>query len=115
MTVKRLFIDEAHKQALKSDMNFNHGAVLVYRGKIIGRGYNTYINDNYDCKKKISLHAEVSAINDALRKINYEDLKKCELIILRVNNTGTHVNSKPCCNCQRYINNFLIKKVYYSE
>jgi pyrimidine deaminase RibD-like protein len=38
MTVKRLFIDEAHKQALKSDMNFNHGAVLVYRGKIIGRG-----------------------------------------------------------------------------
>jgi deoxycytidylate deaminase len=85
MTVKRLFIDEAHKQALKSDMNFNHGAVLIYRGKIIGRGYNTYINDNYDCKKKISLHAEVSAINDALKKIHYEDLKKCELRMISHN------------------------------
>lgn len=72
--IRRLFLDEAFNQALKSDMNFNHGCVVIYRGKIIGKGYNTYINSNcYD--NKASLHAEVSAINDALKKISAEELK----------------------------------------
>ena len=113
--IKRLFINEAYNQALKSDMNFNHGAVIIYRGKIVGKGFNTYINSNYNCKLKISLHAEVSAINDALKKLHIDDLKKCELIIIRVNSSGKCVNSKPCCNCQDFINRFLIRKVYYSS
>ena len=112
--IKRLFINEAYNQALKSDMNFNHGAVLIHRGKIVGKGFNKYINSNYDCKQKISLHAEVSAINDALKKMNVSELKNCELIIIRVNNSGMCVNSKPCCNCQKFINQFSIRRVYYS-
>lgn len=110
--IRRLFFDEAYKQALKSDMNFNHGSIVVYRGKIIGKGYNTYINSN--CYDKASLHAEVSAINDALKKISTEELKKCELIVIRVNNTGECLNSKPCCNCSKYINKFSIKRVFHS-
>lgn len=110
--IARLFFDEAYKQALKSDMNFNHGSIVVYRGKIIGKGYNTYINSNY-CDK-VSLHAEVSAINDALKKISADELKKCELIVIRVNNIGECLNSKPCCNCSKYINKFSIKRVFHS-
>jgi tRNA(Arg) A34 adenosine deaminase TadA len=110
--IKRLFFDEVYKQALKSDMNFNHGSIVVYRGKIIGKGYNTYINSN--CYDKVSLHAEVSAINDALKKISAEELKKCELIVIRVNSTGECLNSKPCCNCAKYINKFCIKRVFHS-
>ena len=112
--IKRLFINEAYNQALKSDMNFNHGAVLIYRGKIVGKGFNTYINSNYNCKQKISLHAEVSAINDALKKMHVSELKNCELIIIRINNSGMFVNSKPCCNCYAFINRLCIRKVYYS-
>lgn len=110
--IRRLFLNEVYDQALKSDMNFNHGSVVIYRGKIIGRGYNKYINSNY-CDK-ISLHAEVSAINNALKKISVQELKKCELVVIRVNKMGECVNSKPCKNCENYINKFCIKKVFYS-
>tara|TARA_B100000035_G_C21030584_1_gene568207 strand:+ start:1684 stop:2019 length:336 start_codon:yes stop_codon:yes gene_type:complete len=110
--IRRLFFDEAFNQALKSEMNFNHGSVVIYRGKIIGKGYNTYINSNY-CDK-ISLHAEVSAINSALKKISARELKNCELVVIRVNKMGDCVNSKPCKNCINYINKFCIKKVFHS-
>lgn len=110
--INRLFINEAYNQAIKSEMNFNHGAVLIYRGKIVGRGRNTYNNSSYS--EKSSLHAEVSAIKDGLKKISTEELKKCELVIIRVNRSGDCVNSKPCCKCERFINNFNIKKVFYS-
>jgi hypothetical protein len=57
----------------------------------------------------------VSAINDALKKMHVNDLKNCELIIIRVNNLGLCLNSKPCCNCQKIINKFAIRRVYYSS
>lgn len=110
--IRRLFLDEVYNQALKSEMSFNHGSVVIHRGKIVGKGYNTYINSN--CHEKASLHAEVSAINDALKKINPEELKKCELIVIRVNKLGEFLNSKPCCNCSNYINKFSIKRVFHS-
>jgi len=110
--IKRLFLNEAFSQALKSDMNFNHGAVVIYRGRIIGKGYNYYLNSN--CKERASIHAEVSAINDAMKKLPVNELKKCELVIIRVNNAGECMNSKPCCNCEKYINKFCLKKVYHS-
>lgn len=108
--IKRLFIDEAYNQALKSDMNFNHGAIVIYRGKIVGRGYNTYIDSNY----KRSIHAEEKAITDSLKKISESDLKKCELVIIRINNKGECLDSKPCANCSKIINRYSIKKVFYS-
>jgi len=110
--IRRLFFEEAYSQALKSDMNFNHGAILIYRGKIIGRGYNTYKHSNPNCKD--SLHAEISAIKSALNKIHAKELKKCELVIIRVNKTGECLNSMPCSNCQRAIRDYNIKRVFHS-
>lgn len=110
--IKRLFFEEAYFQALKSEMNFNHGAVLIYRGRIIGKGHNTYNNSSYN--EKSSLHAEVSAIKDGLKKISQVELNKCELVIIRVNKLGECLNSKPCCNCEKFINKHNIKKVFYS-
>ena len=108
--IRRLFFDEAYRQAIKSEMNFNHGAVIIHRGRIIGKGYNTYINSNNKC----SLHAEASAIKDALKKIKQSELKQCELVIIRVNKMGECLNSKPCCNCTNLINKFCIRKVCHS-
>mgnify|MGYP005657575445 FL=1 len=110
--MKRLYYQEAYNQALKSEMNFNHGAVLIYRGKIIGRGYNTYFNTNSN--EKNSLHAEVSAINDGLKRVSHEELKRCELVIIRVNGGGQCVNSKPCDKCTKFINKHCIRRVYHS-
>ena len=110
--IRRLFINEAYCQALKSEMNFNHGSVLIYRGRIIGKGFNSYHDSNY--KEEYSLHAEISAINNALKKIHVNDLKKCELVIIRINKNGDFLNSKPCDNCARIIKNYNIKKIFYS-
>jgi len=109
--IKRLFLNEAFNLAQKSDMNFNHGCVVVHRGRIIGRGYNTYVNSN--CNQ--SIHAEVSAIDDALKRVSASELEKCELIVIRINKTAEYfLPSKPCCNCSRYINKFKIKRVFHS-
>jgi deoxycytidylate deaminase len=35
------FIELAYKQALKSSMNKQYGAVLIYRNKVVGMGYNS--------------------------------------------------------------------------
>jgi tRNA(Arg) A34 adenosine deaminase TadA len=110
--IKRLFLDEVYTQALKSEMNFNHGAIVTHRGRIVGKGHNKYCNSNFN--EKTSLHAEVCAIKDALKKITEDDLKKCQLIVIRVNREGECLNSKPCCNCTRFINQFKIKKVFHS-
>jgi cytidine deaminase len=112
--IRRLFIEEAEISALKSDMNFNHGAVLIYRGKILSKGYNYYHEPKYNSNYKESVHAEVSAINNALKKVHISELKKCELVIIRINRHGDHLNSKPCCHCQNFINKFNIKKVFHS-
>ena len=109
--IQRLFYETAYEQAIKSDMNFNHGAIVIYRGKIVGKGYNTYINDN----NKYSIHAEVSAINSALKIVKRKDLANCELIIIRVNKNGESSNSYPCKECRKFINFNNIKKVYYSS
>ena len=105
-------MNEAYDQALKSEMNFNHGAVLIYRGRIIGKGRNTYTNSSYN--EKSSVHAEISAIKDGLKKISCDELKKCELVIIRVNKAGECLNSKPCHNCEQFIRKYCIKKVFYS-
>lgn len=109
--IRRLFLNEAYNQALKSDMNFTHGAVVVFRGKIVGRGFNSYCNDKYNR----SIHAEVSAIHSALDKIDKCQLCHCELVIIRVTKGGNFANSFPCANCQKVISNFNLKKVYYSH
>ena len=112
--IRRLLIDEAEISALKSDMNINHGAVLNHRGKIISTGYNYYHEYKFNSNYRESVHAEVSAINNALKKIHVSELKKCELVIIRVNRQGEHLNSKPCCHCEKFINKFNIKKVFHS-
>lgn len=109
--IKRLFYDEAFRQAIKSDMNFTHGALVIFRGKIIGRGYNSYIESNY----KRSIHAEERAILNALKNgMPENEFKKCEMVVIRFNGHGECLNSKPCCNCTNLINKYCIKKVYHS-
>ena len=82
--MRRTFIDEAILTAEKSNLKVaNHGAVVVYRGKIVGRGYNKYCVENKNKVNRWSVHAEVDAINNALRKISPDDLRKSSLIVVR--------------------------------
>ena len=131
--MRRTFIDEAILTAEKSNLKVaNHGAVVVYRGKIVGRGYNKYCVENKNKVNRWSVHAEVDAINNALRKISPDDLRKSSLIVVRKLKEGSQIHNKqtltksenlvceeigysaPCKHCANFILRNGLRTCYYS-
>lgn len=131
--MRRTFIDEAILSAEKSNLKVaNHGAVVVFRGKIVGRGYNKYCVEHKNKVNRWSIHAEVDAINNALRKISHDDLTKSSLIVVRKLKEGTKICNKqtltksenliceeigysaPCNHCANFILRSGIRRCYYS-
>lgn len=89
--MKRLSDDEKYmKAAMKEAMKAYAlgevpiGCVIVYEGKIIGRGYNRRNTD-----KNTLSHAEITAINKASKKIGDWRLEGCTL----------YVTLEPCQMC----------------
>ena len=134
-----MFVNEAITYAEKSEMmSQHHGAVVIYRGKIVGRGYNKYYQSRTYKSTPYSVHAEVDAINNALRKISLENLRKSTLIVVRIlkenselkenmNNARPPIMSSsenlicqdigysaPCKHCANFILKCGIKSCYYS-
>jgi deoxycytidylate deaminase len=100
-------------------------AAVVRRGKVISYGYNhkkTHPFQTQILQKSIMLvffHAEVHAIKNALKSIDVEDISKCELYIVRAKRDKANRKwitgmSKPCSGCQKCIDLFDLKSVYYS-
>ena len=99
-------------------------AAVVRRGKVISYGYNHKKSHPFQtrfCKNRHSVffHAEVHAIKNALKSVDVEDLYKCELYIVRAKRDKANRKwitgmSKPCSGCQKCIDLFDLKSVYYS-
>ena len=108
----QLFLSQASEIALKSNMLQKHGAVIVYKNKIIASGYNqicSYMNNNY------SIHAEVSAISKLF--YNKKLLELCDIYVVRIASAtfdNCLKNSKPCKSCTNFINKYNLKNIYYS-
>jgi tRNA(Arg) A34 adenosine deaminase TadA len=112
--MKKQFIEEAVLNAQKSLLyKANHGAVVIHRGKIVGQGHNKMCIEHKNKVNRWSVHAEVDAIHDALRKISREDLKKSTLLVVRLKEGGLSL-SAPCCDCSNYIQRCGINRCYYS-
>ena len=107
---QRDFLQIAAKIAEKSPMYpHKHGAIIVYKDKIIASGYNYYMGD-------FSIHAEVAAISRIKRKQKHI-LRDCDIYVVRIgpkrlNNPLKY--SRPCPNCQDTIIKNNIKNAYYS-
>lgn len=106
---QKYYLDIAAKIAMGSPMIQKHGAIIVYKNKIIASGFNYYY-------AKYSVHAEVSAIRSIKGKYKAH-LSECELYVVRIgpnkfNNPLKY--SRPCCNCQNTIIKNNIKKAFYS-
>lgn len=115
---QKYYFDIASKIARNSNMFQKHGAVIVYKKNIISTGFNSY---NFNSKNNFSIHAEIVAINNAIKNKYKKVLNECKLYIVRIapecydcTNSNLLKYSKPCLNCQKYINKFNIDKVYYS-
>lgn len=87
-----------------SKMRGNHGgpfgAVVVRKGKIVGRGWNRVTSTNDP-----TAHAEVSAIRDACRKLKTFQLNDCEL----------YTSCEPCPMCLSAIYWARVKRVFYAN
>ena len=118
-------IEQAKKQALKSNLNYQHGAILSKGGKILASGYNksrsSFMNITQTC-----LHAEMDVINKYCsvimnKKLNLKKkqeilgLSKCILWVIRLSANNELVSSKPCGVCIKNLKKFGIKKIGYSN
>ena len=84
--VHEKYMKEALKQAKKALAlgEVPIGCVIVYKGEIIGRGYNRRNTD-----KNTLCHAEITAIRKASKKMNDWRLEECTL----------YVTLEPCQMC----------------
>ena len=74
------------------------GAIVVYNGEIIGRGFNQVITKN-----SVSSHAEINAINQASQYMQNYRLKGCDI----------YVTLEPCHMCAKAIIDARIKSLYF--
>jgi len=106
---QQYYMNIASKVAMKSVMNHKHGAILVYKKEIIASGYNYYHGEN-------SVHAEVAAITKMNKKYK-RCLPDCELYVVRIgaNDLSDMLKySKPCHNCQCFIEKKKVRQTFYS-
>ena len=119
--------DETFKlaQAVEPVRGARIAAAVVRKGKVISYGFNHKKSHPFQakfCKNNhaVFFHAEVHAIKNALTTVDVNDLSKCELYIVRAKRDKTNRKwisgmSKPCSGCQKCIDLFDLKSVYYSK
>ena len=97
------FMREAIRLSLQK-MRRNHGgpfgAVVVRRGKIIGRGWNRVTSTNDP-----TAHAEIMAIREACRRLKTFQLDDCEL----------YASCEPCPMCLVAGYWARLRKIYYAS
>lgn len=99
MTREEYYMGEAIAEAKKAYAlkETPIGAVIVYNGEIVGRGFN-----KVEITEDSTNHAEMVAIKNATENLNRWRLFDCEM----------YVTMEPCFMCTGAIVNSRIKKVY---
>ncbi|MDR2507276.1 MAG: tRNA adenosine(34) deaminase TadA [Candidatus Accumulibacter sp.] len=94
------FMREAISMALSAEClgEVPVGAVVVHKGVIVGRGFNSPIGDSDP-----TAHAEIVALRDAARRFGNYRLPECELF----------VTLEPCVMCTGAIFHSRISKIVY--
>lgn len=115
------YIDLALKIA-DANENFRtkHAAIIVIRNRIISVGVNNLKSDPLQARygknhHSIWIHAEISAIKNAMKIVHVDELKRATLYIVRMRKDGIIGMAKPCDGCQRAIVAFEIRNVVYTN
>jgi tRNA(Arg) A34 adenosine deaminase TadA len=101
--VKKEFMREAIRlsaRQMRAGKGGPFGAIVVRKGKIVGRGFNAVTSTNDP-----TAHAEVMAIRDACRKLKTFKLDDCEL----------YTSCEPCPMCLAAIYWARLRRVYYGN
>lgn len=100
-------------------------ACVVLQNDIVSFGANEMKSHPFQARygknrDAVFLHAETSAIKNALKYISIKDISRCTLYICRVKYSDASKTNlvfgtaKPCPGCFRCINTFDISRVYYT-
>jgi len=88
----------------RAKMRLNHGgpfgAIVVRRGKIVGRGWNCVSSANDP-----TAHAEIMAIREACRRLKTFRLDDCEI----------YASCEPCPMCLSAIYWARLQKIFYAN
>jgi len=114
MLISNSVLKAAIGQAQKSNFHHRHGCVIFKNNKIVSVGYN----EMRYCKKLDkryrkwinSLHAEQKTI-----LFTQKNLKRCSILVVRINKEDKLIYSKPCKLCQCLISDSGIGKIYYAD
>ena len=101
--MKAKFMREAIRLALqkmRSNQGGPFGAVVVCRGKIVGRGWNQVTSANDP-----TAHAEVVAIREACRRLGTFRLEDCEL----------YASCEPCPMCLAAGYWARVRRIYFAN
>jgi tRNA(Arg) A34 adenosine deaminase TadA len=104
-----VFKNEAINQCRKSSYKQRLGAVVVYKGKIVGKGCNKVMGTG---KTRIDgFHAEIEAINNTPAIYR----KNSTVYVCRINKIENIMMSKPCHGCETILRKLGVKYVWYSQ
>lgn len=87
-------------QEMRQNRGGPFGAVVVKRGRIVGRGWNCVTSTNDP-----TAHAEVMAIRDACRRLKTFSLEDCEI----------YSSCEPCPMCLAAIYWARLRRVYFGN
>ncbi len=95
MKYMELALEEAKKAYLLDEIPV--GCVIVQNGKVVAKAHNTA-----EKQKNAICHAEINAINEAVKNLGSKNLSDCEM----------YVTLEPCPMCAGAIINTRIKRLY---
>jgi len=91
------------KEAIEN-LDIPVAAVLVYKGEVIGEGFNSVKRDG-----NLLAHAEVNAVNDAFQKMgeSFFQMDRSQLIL--------YSSFEPCKMCKSVLDNHNVKQIRFEE
>jgi deoxycytidylate deaminase len=107
---RRQYIDLCKEEATRSDVHFQHGAVLIKNNKVVGSGFNRYTGHKLHHLRTV--HAEMKAIQSAQGK----DIENAIMYVIRLSSMSDDGlgSSCPCLKCTKFMKLHKIQKVIYS-
>lgn len=95
-----------------------HASAITYKKQILALGVNSRkthpLSSKYNGPEKVCLHSELAAIIQVINQHGSDILKRCSLWNLRLTKGGNIGTSKPCAGCQKAVDAFGIKRVFYT-
>ena len=103
------FKELAAKQAGKSSYKQRLGAIVVYKGDIVGKGHNKVLGTGNI--RTDGFHAEIEALNNCPASKR----KESTVYVCRINKKEELVMAKPCHACEVKMRKLGVKYVWYSK